>query len=377
MSCQNCYNGCTEIIPDKCTKYTGNNVPELGIENGDSLFSVQQSIFSFLLSVIDGTSIKPEINQDYICEKMSQYLGGEELTLPNIINAILQVACDLQTQVTNVKSSVDTINTAYTLNCVSGVTDNTNTHEVLQAVITKLCNVNTALTALSLNVSTNYVKLSELNNLIASYLAGGSGSAKMYNKMIPYTVVEYYGNLAGKFDSTGAGLGEWEKIYLCNGNNGTPDKRGRVSVGTTTGMGGGTLDSAVDPSVSGNPSYLLGTKYGSCTVSLNITQIPSHSHIATNTVIDGGHFHYLSTVSRQTSKPALSPDNYLASLNTEGLLGSYVLGGTLEALPSVGKSATTKTNISVQTSLSNVGGGLGHNNVQPSIGCYYIMYIPS
>ena len=255
MSCQNCYNGCTDIISDKCTKYTGNNVPELGIENGDSLFSVQQSIFSFLLSVIDGTSIKPEINQDYICEKISQYLGEQELTLSNIINVILQTTCDLQTQVTNVKNSVDTINTAYTLNCVSGVTDNTNTHEVLQAVITKLCNVNTALTALSLNVSTNYVKLSELNNLIAAYLSGGSTSIKLYNKMIPYTVVEFYGNLSGKFDSTGAGLGDWEKIYLCNGNNGTPDKRGRVSVGTTTGMGGGTLDSAVDPSVSGNPIY--------------------------------------------------------------------------------------------------------------------------
>ena len=377
MSCQNCYNGCADIISDKCTKYTGNNVPELGIENGDSLFSVQQSIFSFLLSVIDGTSIKPEINQDYICEKISQYLGEQELTLPNIINAILQTACDLQTQVTNVKNSVDTINTAYTLNCVSGVTDNTNTHEVLQAVITKLCNVNTALTALSLNVSTNYVKLSELNNLIAAYLSGGSTSIKLYNKMIPYTVVEFYGNLSGKFDSTGAGLGDWEKIYLCNGNNGTPDKRGRVSVGTTTGMGGGTLDAAVDPSNSGNPNYSLGTKYGSCMVSLNITQIPSHSHTVTNTVIDTGHFHYLSTVSGQTSKPALSPSTYLASVNNEGNDGNYVLGGTLEALPSVGKSATSTTNISVQTSLSNIGGGLGHNNVQPSIGCYYIMYIPS
>ena len=377
MSCQNCYNGCADIISDKCTKYTGNNVPELGIENGDSLFSVQQSIFSFLLSVIDGTSIKPEINQDYICEKISQYLGEQELTLSNIINAILQTACDLQTQVTNVKSSVDTINTAYTLNCVSGVTDNTNTHEVLQAVITKLCSVNTALTALSLNVSTNYVKVSELNNLIAAYLSGGSSSTKLYHKMVPYTVVEFYGDITGKFDATGSGLGEWEKIYLCNGNNGTPDKRGRVSVGTTTGMGGGTLDAAVDPSNSGNPNYSLGTKYGSCMVSLNITQIPSHSHTATNTVIDTGHFHYLSTVSGQTSKPALSPSTYLASVNNEGNDGNYVLGGTLEALPSVGKSATSTTNISVQTSLSNIGGGLGHNNVQPSIGCYYIMYIPS
>lgn len=377
MSCQNCYNGCTDIISDKCTKYTGNNVPELGIENGDSLFSVQQSIFSFLLSVIEGTPIKPEINQEFICEKISQYLGEQELTLPNIINAILQTACDLQTQVTNVKSSVDTINTAYTLNCVSGVTDNTNTHEVLQAVITKLCNVNTALTALSLNVSTNYVKLSELNNLIAAYLSGGSTSIKLYNKMIPYTVVEFYGNLSGKFDSTGAGLGDWEKIYLCNGNNGTPDKRGRVSVGTTTGMGGGTLDSAVDPSVSGNPIYSLGTKYGANTVVLSTAQIPSHNHLATSVVTDTGHTHFLASVTGSSNHPFLSPTNYMASMSDFDNNGNYRLGGVTTPAPTVGLTSNNQTGITVATTVTNVGGGLGHNNVQPSIGCYYIMYIPS
>ena len=377
MSCQNCYNGCTDIVPDKCTKYTGNNVPELGIENGDSLFSVQQSIFSFLLSVVDGTSIKPEINQEFICEKISQYLGEQELTLPNIINVILQTACDLQTQITNVKNSVDTINAVYTLNCISGVTDNTNTHEVLQAVITKLCSVNTALSALSLNVSTNYVKLSELNSLIASYLAGGSGSVKMYNKMIPYTVVEYYGNLAGKFDSTGAGLGDWEKIYLCNGNNGTPDKRGRVSVGTTTGMGGGILDSAVDPSVSGNPVYSLGTKYGANTVVLSTAQIPSHNHLATSVVTDTGHTHFLASVAGQSNHPFLSPTNYMASMSDFDNNGNYRLGGVTTPVPTVGLTSNNQTGITVATTVTNVGGGLGHNNVQPSIGCYYIMYIPS
>ena len=377
MSCQNCYNGCADIISDKCTKYTGNNVPELGIENGDSLFSVQQSIFSFLLSVIDGTSIKPEINQEFICEKISQYLGVQELTLPNIINAILQTACDLQTQITNVKNSVDTINTAYTLSCVSGVTDNTNTHEVLQAVITKLCSVNTALTALSLNVSTNYVKVSELNNLIAAYLSGGSSSTKLYNKMVPYTVVEFYGDITGKFDATGAGLGEWEKIYLCNGNNGTPDKRGRVSVGTTTGMGGGTLDSAVDPSFSGNPIYSLGTKYGANTVVLSTPQIPSHNHLATSVVTDTGHTHFLASVTGQSNPPSLSPTNYMASNSNYDSIGNYVLGGVTTPSPTVGLTSNNQTGITVATTVTNVGGGLGHNNVQPSIGCYYIMYIPS
>ena len=377
MSCQNCYNGCTDIISDKCTKYTGNNVPELGIENGDSLFSVQQSIFSFLLSVIDGASIKPEINEEYICGKISQYLGGEELTLPNIINAILQVACDLQTQITAVENKADGINAAYTLNCVSGVTDNADTHEVLQAVITKLCSVNTALSALALNLSTNYVKLSELNSLIASYLAGGSTSTKLYHTMVPYTVVEFYGDITGKFDATGAGLGEWEKIYLCNGNNGTPDKRGRVSVGTTTGMGGGTLDSVVDPSVSGNPAYSLGTKYGVNTVVLSTAQIPSHNHSATSVVTDAGHSHFLATVAGQSNPLSLSPTNYMSYTSNYNSIGNYVLGGVTTPAPTVGLTSNKQTGITVATTVTSTGGGLGHNNVQPSIGCYYIMYIPS
>lgn len=376
MSCQNCYNGCTDIISDKCTKYTGNNVPELGIENGDSLFSVQQSIFSFLLSVIDGTSIKPEINQEFICEKISQYLGEQELTLPNIINAILQTACDLQTQVTNVKSSVDTINTAYTLNCVSGVTDNTNTHEVLQAVITKLCSVNTALTALSLNVSTNYVKLSELNNLIAAYLSGGSTSIKLYNKMIPYTVVEFYGNLSGKFDSTGAGLGEWEKIYLCNGNNGTPDKRGRSPIGAIQGMGGGTLTSVINPAIIGNVNYALGTTNGANMVTLTPLQIPSHTHIANVNIVDPGHEHFTFNNIPIPNGSDVSTTNYPSRRGDLNDNLSYRMEGS-DSIPTVGRSSKSTTGISITASNSATGGGEAHSNVHPVIACYYIMYIPS
>ena len=362
MSCQNCYNGCTEIIPDKCTKYTGNNIPELGIENGDSLFSVEQSIFSFLISVIGGTSIKPEINEEYICGKISQYLGEQELTLPNIINVILQTACDLQTQITTIGNELEGINTEYILNCISGVTNNANTHEVLQAVITKLCSVNTALSALSLNVNTNYVKLSELNQLIGEYLSGEGSSSKMYNKMVPYTAVEYYGSIAGKFDSTGAGLGEWEKIYLCNGNNGTPDKRGRVAVGATSGMGGGTLSNVVDPAIAGNPDYSLGSTHGNCVVKLDVTQIPSHTHTATVTVNDPGHSH------------SLFFERYPTRINSN----PGYSGGNSNYSQDVNKSTTTSTTgITVNVSNSSIGGGLGHNNVQPSIGCYYIMYIPS
>ena len=116
-------------------------------------------------------------------------------------------------------------------------TSTSDTHAVLQAVITKLCDLDVELAALALDVDTNYVKLADLNSLIAAYIASTSTSGvQYYTRMVPYTVVEYYGSLTGNFDVTGAGLNDWDKIYLCNGLNGTPDKRGRVPVGVIVGV---------------------------------------------------------------------------------------------------------------------------------------------
>ncbi|BCU97892.1 MAG: hypothetical protein CM15mV19_1420 [uncultured marine virus] len=47
QNCSNCYNGCTEITSDKCVKYTGVDVPILGIKNGDSLSYVEQALITF------------------------------------------------------------------------------------------------------------------------------------------------------------------------------------------------------------------------------------------------------------------------------------------------------------------------------------------
>ena len=69
--------------------------------------------------------------------------------------------------------------------------------------------------------------------------------------------------------------------------------------------------------------------------------------------------------------------NYMASDSNYGNDGNYVLGGVTTPAPTVGLTSNNQTGITVATTVTNVGGGLGHNNVQPSIGCYYIMYIPS
>ena len=378
MSCSNCYNGCTEIVSDKCVKYTGLDVAVLGIKNGDSLSYVEQAIIEFLTSTLDGTGIILNINPQIICNTVNKYIEEcSELTLVNVVNALIKAACDLQEQVDGLVATVAEINGEFDVDCLEGVTSTSTNHDVLQVVITKLCGVDTALAALALNVDTNYVKLADLDDLIADYLANQSSSTKLYTKMVPYTVVEYYGAITGNFDATGAGLGDWEKIYLCNGNNGTPDKRGRVAVGAIQDVGGGSLAAAVDPAFSGNPNYALGTTYGANVVTLTSLQIPAHTHGTTVTLNDPGHFHFtMNNDEVVNGAPAPTSTNYVArTLSGVGDLSYFASASATNA--TVGKSSNASTGISVSVANNPTGGGQSHNNVQPVLACYYIMYIPS
>ena len=359
-NCSNCYNGCAETTSDQCVRYTGIDVPVLGIKTGDSLSYVEQALITFLTSTLDGTGIKLTIDPAIICEIVNKNIVTcEDLTLVNLLNALIKAICELDTRLTVVEADFAALEDDYTVGCLTGVTATSGTHAILQAAITKLCGLEIELDALALDVSTNYVKLSQLNSLIAAYLSSLGVSTKYYNRMVPNTVVEYYGPISGNFDVSGAGLGDWEKIYLCNGNNGTPDKRGRVGVGATSGMGGGTLNPAVDPAVSGNPTYNLLSALGSNNVTLSITQIPSHTHIAsaTSIVTDPGHRHGV------------------GKSNITGGGGTIAVGN---ATPQDINSTTSLTGITVATNVVNAaaGGGLPHPNYQPGLGCYYIMYIP-
>jgi microcystin-dependent protein len=179
--------------------------------------------------------------------------------------------------------------------------------------------------------------------------------------MIPYVAVPYFNPDLSNFDATGAGIGNWVKIYLCNGANpGVPDLRGRVLVGTTTGMNGGTLNAAVDPAVPGNPAYSLGTTTGLNQVTLGPTQIPSHTHTITNvvSVTDPGHTHNL----KVNTNAAGSGNPAFEAASTQGNFAT--------------DSAQTGVTVNVASTASSFGGGLPHQNNQPATGCYYIIYIP-
>jgi microcystin-dependent protein len=343
----------------------------LGIQTGDSLSYVEQSLIQFLTSTLNGLGILPIVNDSVLCEVVSKYLPDcGDLTLNDYISALIQAACDLQEQVDVLDGRVDVIEGSYSIGCLTGVTSTSGTHAILQAVITKLCSIDASLAVLALDVDTNYVKIADLNDLIQAYLDSIATATQHYTKMVPYTAVEYYGSLSN-FDSTGAGLGDWVNIYLCNGQNGTPDKRGRVPVGAIDLVPGGTPSAAVNPATPGNPNYAVGDVAGANTITLDATQIPSHTHVIT----DPGHDHFVlandnaAAISFSGGPTASGPVSSYVDLSGNF---SYRTGASALTSATIGLSSSETTGITA----ASTGGGLSHSNIQPVLACYYIMYIP-
>ena len=376
MSCSNCFNGCTEIISDQCVRYTGFNIPALGISNGDTLASVELQISTFIIDLSTGNGIIPVINPADLCSLVSSFLPvSGDITLNDVISALIRSICALKTSVTAIESTLTTLNANYTIGCLTGVTASSDTHDILQAAINKLCSTATDLTALTIDVDTNYVKLVDLNALIQAYLDSIAPSNLYKNNMVPYVAYEYYGSLAG-FDITGAGSGLFIDVFLCNGSNATPDKRGRVAVGTTDGTMAGTItmSSIVNPSTAGNPSYSLNGLAGANNVTLSATQMPLHTHTATATSTADPHSHFIAK-NTTTNIGNLGPSSPLSTEFVSSTDYAYRLKSAAGS-HDVGPTNNATVNVTTNVTVSSTGGGLSHNNIQPTIGAYYIMYIP-
>jgi microcystin-dependent protein len=373
-TCSNCYNGCTEIVSDRCVKYTGIDVPVLGIQTGDSLSFVEQALITFLTSTLDGTGVKINLTGIDVCALVQNYLPTcKDLTIVDISKALVQAACDLQEQVDDVVAELAVLNANYTIGCLTGVTASSDTHAIVQAVINTLCELNTDFAQLLIDLPNTYVAIADIDVLIQDYIDNNTNFDSIRSRMVPYAVLPYFGPISGIFDTTGAGLNltgtggqDWTKIYLCNGNNGTPDLRGRALTGVISGLSGPTMSPVVDPGVSiANPNYTLGSTAGANQITLLDTQIPIHTHANTvNTVLtDPGHTH-----------------GYRYGINYPGGSNTVVLGPTNNGTKQTDSSGVDGTGITAVTTITNapapIGGGLPHANIQPVTACYYIQYRP-
>jgi microcystin-dependent protein len=360
MSCESCYNGCVQTVSDECVRYTGINYVEIGVETGDNLVSVEQAIMNALVPLLSGEGDAIALNIS--CPIVDLYLPAHTPNTQELFTATVSAICSLQAQIFTIDDILTILNANYTIGCLTGVTASSDTHAIVQAIINKLCLTVTDLAALTLDVDTNYVKLADLDALIAAYIASQGGSSNQQNlKMVPYVAYEYYGPLTN-FDGTGAGLNSagFYKVNLCNGLNGTPDRRGRVAVGAIQNVPGGPLDAAVNPANPGNPNYAIFNTAGANTVTLIASQMPSHSHSAT-----------------ATSVGTISPNPH--SHSYAGVQAPSGQGdGSRTSVPLARDTSSVSLTVDITTSVTNAntGGGAAHANIQPVIAAYYIMYIP-
>ena len=387
MSCESCYNGCVQTVSDECVRYTGINYPALGVETGDNLVSVEQAIMNALVPLLTGTGDAITLSAGDVCALVTGYLtAGLTHTSKEWITALSKGECDLQAQIVVINNTLAILNADYSIGCLTGVTASSDTHAVLQAVITKLCTTVADLAALTLDVDTNYVKLADLDALIAAYIAsqGGGSSNQQYLKMVPYVAYEYYGSLTN-FDATGAGLNAagFYKVYLCNGLNGTPDKRGRVAVGAIANVPpiGVGLDAAVNPANPGNPNYAVFNTAGANTVTLITSQIPSHSHAASVVASGsiGNHTHIVMGGGGPGSGSVPNSTQVISNETAQGGNSSYkMLPANVQSHNSgiTSASGAGSVSLSIAVTNANTGSNASHPNIQPVIAAYYIMYIP-
>ena len=384
MSCTNCFNGCAETISDQCVRYTGEDVSALGISHGDSLLAVENAITAFLVPVLTGVGIKPIVNESVICNVVKQFLPTctqcTGFTLNEVLTAIIEAACLLQEQIDDLVAEFETLDANYDIACLDDVTPSSGTHNILQAAINKICEVEVNLGALVLDLATNYYTKTQVNALLASYTPPGANLIK--NKMIPYVAVPYFSTDLSMFDVSGAGTGDWINIYICNGTSHpqAPDIRGRVLVGVTTGVQGGPMNPSVNPG-GFNPSYTLGSTFGENGVAItNINQIPSHTHTATAvTTVTDNHKHNFSDSKNAGS--GLMRTN--AGITFNGTI-TPIQDSTAGAGTGLGQiyytSAASLGAITAATTVTvNPTGSLtpqAHSNTQPVIACNYIIYIP-
>jgi microcystin-dependent protein len=361
MACTDCLKNCPQIVSDKCVETTiaSDSYPLLGICQGDSLFQVETIILDKLTAITDGTGIVlSEITLDN-CQFLLDILGTKDKTLFNLVQMLVDASCSLKTMVDALKETPYSFNTA----CLTGLPANPTSNDVLQAALNKLCSLSSTVDAFP----STFVKQSDLENLVLQIIGEQTEAIIQYaNRLIPFVASPYFGSLSN-FDITGKGITTlgFDKIYLCNGLNGTPDLRGRSVVGAVNGVPGGVMDAAINPSNPDNSlqnvNYAINEKFGKNFHKLSVAEAPSHGH----GVFDPGHIH-------PTGQFFARPINYGNENSIPVLQKNSGAHSELITPQTNNQNTKTITGIIVEPT----GGDVAHENRQPSIAAYWIIHIP-
>jgi len=170
---------------------------------------------------------------------------------------------------------------------------------------------------LTYGVNYKFVLADSTNAVIQTYdnLYGIIGVQATSGATIPAGLISMWSGSIGSIPSG------W---YLCDGSNGTPNLTDRFIVGAGS-------------------SYAVNGTGGASTVSLTSTNLPAHTHTATSTVTDPGHFHTypsLTTNFRPTSGAPVNGDTSSQTNSTNSATTGITVATTVTGGGSGGASGT-------------------------------------
>lgn len=187
-----------------------------------------------------------------------------------------------------------------------------------------------------------------LKNTFPNLDAPVTASPSVLNNPVP---AGFIGMWSGAINAIPSG---W---LLCNGSNGTPDLRDRFIVGAGS-------------------TYAVGNTGGSATVTLNESQMPSHTHvISATTGAAGAHTHTATVTDPGHVHTANQPLPGSTSASSGGSTGQGTVRDTNSAVTgiSVSISSALDHTHSISASAATTGGGAAHENRPPYFALAYIM----
>lgn len=290
-------------VSSDCVIWMGDPIPLLGVCKGDPITFLELQIIEKLKELLDRDSSQLSDFDPSTCPALRDKLLGKEPVLADLLQIIWTNQCTLSQAIAALSQKVDEqkpVPFPFQLGCISVPGSVTTTDTILQAVIKKVCDLQTQVGNLAPSVD-NAIQV-KIVEYLEQVLKGqgnrgilkkqvGASTSFLFNSFVPpYCPIPYFGPVSN-FDATGKGLAgtAYEGWLLLSGNNGVPDVRGRALVAAVKDIPGPALDAEVDPTIAANAgtNYIPGTKFGTSFVKLTANQLPSHSHA----VNDPGHNH--------------------------------------------------------------------------------------
>lgn len=239
MACKGCRDNFIAKATSNEISWQGDAVEDLDICVGDSLTYVGNIILEKIQDLLKGRGIILEDLTISDCEYIQDLLGVEEKSLLNVLDVYKQAICQLKEDSDDLTDTINEITEIenYTLGCLEPVDpcgDPLTFQGLIQAIITKLCALNTQFESIAETIvdaieegAGNFIGGGAVTSCGGNgYTVSGTGASTVLTLealVPPNCPIIYRGSLTF-FDVNGIGLPNTPYCgwYLCNGSNGTP-----------------------------------------------------------------------------------------------------------------------------------------------------------